>query len=123
MVNRVIVSGRLVKDPVVKTLPSGTIITKFSIAVNRKYKNKNGKWMEETSFFDIEAYGKLAERMGSQFSKGYKVIIEGELRQKKWQSSTGQKKSRVKIIAKKVSLIEKPKSTTATKKVEEEIAF
>jgi single-strand DNA-binding protein len=123
--NKVIITGRLVKDPEVKVLANGAQISVFSVAVNRKYKNRNGEWMEETGFFDIEAYGKLAERIGSRLGKGYKVIIEGELRQNKWESSSGQKKSKVKIVARKINLIEKPKSTTATKdaKIEEEITF
>jgi len=117
MVNRVIVSGRLVKDPVVKTLPSGTIVTKFSIAVNRKYKNKNGKWMEATDYIDIEVFGRLAER-AKLLGKGYLVSIEGRLKQEKWTSKSGQKKANIKVIANKVYTIQKPKtSTSKTEKV------
>jgi single-strand DNA-binding protein len=127
MVNRVILEGRLVKDPEVKVLANGTQIAVFSIAVNRKYKNKSGEWIEETNFFDIETYGKLAERVGSQLSKGYKILVEGEIRQEKWQSLSGQKRSKIKIVARKVNLIEKPKSAiTKAKKedlLEEEVAF
>jgi single-strand DNA-binding protein len=83
-------------------------VTSLSIAVNRKFKDKNGEWREETSFFDIESYGKLAERVGSQLSKGYQVIIEGELRQDRWESPSGEKRSRVKIIADRIVLLGKP---------------
>jgi single-strand DNA-binding protein len=117
MVNRVILIGRLVKEPEFRFLPSGTKVAMFSIAVNRKFKDKSGEWKEETSFFDIECYGKLAERM-TQFGKGYQVNIEGELRQEKWQSPTGEKKSKIKIVANKVSLISKPKNATATQNAE-----
>jgi single-strand DNA-binding protein len=100
--------GRLTRDPEVRFLPSGIQVTSLSIAVNRKFKDKNGEWREETSFFDIESYGKLAERVGSQLSKGYQVIIEGELRQDRWESPSGEKRSRVKIIADRIVLLGKP---------------
>jgi single-strand DNA-binding protein len=130
--NKVILIGRLTRDPEVRVLPSGLQVTRFSVAVSRKFKDKNGQWREETSFFDIECYGRLAERTGSQLSKGYQVSIEGELRQDKWQLPSGKKRSKIKIVASKVNLLGKPKSDIATKdtenaksnaSVEEEIAF
>ncbi|MBX0312346.1 MAG: single-stranded DNA-binding protein, partial [Sulfurihydrogenibium sp.] len=54
MLNRVMLIGRLTRDPEVRSLPSGMQATSLSIAVNRKFKDKNGEWREETSFFDIE---------------------------------------------------------------------
>jgi single-strand DNA-binding protein len=100
--------GRLTRDPEVRFLPSGMQVTSLSIAVSRRFKDKNGEWREETSFFDIESYGKLAERVGSQLSKGYQVIIEGELRQDRWESPSGEKRSKVKIVAERIALLGKP---------------
>jgi len=108
MLNRVMLIGRLTRDPEVRFLPSGMQVTSLSIAVSRKFKDKNGEWREETSFFDIESYGKLAERVGSQLSKGYQVIIEGELRQDRWESPSGEKRSKVKIVADRIALLGKP---------------
>jgi single-strand DNA-binding protein len=116
---------RLTKNPEVKVLPSGTKVARFSIAVSRNYKNKNGNWQKETWFFDVECYGKLAERV-AQLGKGYQVTIEGELRQDKWESASGEKRSKVKVVANKVNLVGKPKSVTVVKakeEKEEEIAF
>jgi single-strand DNA-binding protein len=105
--------GRLTRDPEVRFLPSGMQVTSLSIAVSRKFKDKNGEWREETSFFDIESYGKLAERVGSQLSKGYQVIIEGELRQDRWESPSGEKRSKVKIVAERIALLGKPSDRNA----------
>lgn len=108
MLNRVMLIGRLTRDPEVRFLPSGMQVTSLSIAVSRNFKDKNGEWREETSFFDIESYGKLAERLGSQLSKGYQVLIEGSLRQDRWESPSGEKRSKVKIVADRIVLIGKP---------------
>jgi len=108
MLNRVMLIGRLTRDPEVRFLPSGMQATSFSVAVNRKFKDKNGEWREETSFFDIESYGKLAERLGTQLGKGYQILIEGSLRQDRWESPSGEKRSKVKIVADRIALIAKP---------------
>jgi single-strand DNA-binding protein len=100
--------GRLTRDPEVRFLPSGIQITSLSIAVNRRYKDKSGEWREETSFFDVEAFGKIAERVGTQLSKGYQILIEGSLRQDRWESSSGEKRSKVKIVADRIALLGKP---------------
>jgi single-strand DNA-binding protein len=82
-------------------------VTSFTVAVNRKYKDKGGNWQEEAYFFDVETFGKLAERV-SQLDKGYQILVEGELRQDKWESPAGEKRSKVKIVANKIALIGKP---------------
>jgi single-strand DNA-binding protein len=127
--NKVILSGRLTKAPEVRFLPSGMQVTTFSIAVARKFKDKNGNWNEEVSYFDIETFGKVAQRAAESLNKGYQVLIEGQLKQEKYQDKNGNKKSKIKIIASKVNLLGKPKSATANaqntkaEEVEEEIAF
>jgi len=107
MLNRVMLIGRLTRDPEVRFLPSGTQATSFSVAVNRKFKDKNGEWKEEAYFFDIEAFGQVAERVGS-LGKGYQILIEGSLRQDRWESPSGEKRSKVKIVADRIALIAKP---------------
>jgi single-strand DNA-binding protein len=100
--------GRLTRDPEVRFLPSGMQVTSLSIAVNRNFKDKNGEWREEASFFDVETFGKIAEKVGTQLSKGYQILIEGELRQDRWESPSGEKRSKVKIVAYRIALIGKP---------------
>lgn len=115
MLNRVILIGRLTKNPEVRFLPSGMQVTSFSVAVNRKFKDKNGEWKEDAHFFDIETFGKLAERVGS-LNKGYQILIEGELRQDKWESPAGEKRSKVKIVANRIALLGKPADVNNTEK-------
>jgi single-strand DNA-binding protein len=112
--------GRLTRDPEVRFLPSGMQVTSLSIAVSRNFKDKNGEWREETSFFDVEAFGKLAERVGTQLSKGYQILIEGSLRQDKWESSSGEKRSKVKIVAYRIALLGKPVDRNAKSTLTEE---
>jgi single-strand DNA-binding protein len=63
MLNKVLIIGNLVRDPVINFLPSGTQVVEFSIAYNRRFK-VNDEWREETHFFDVRAYGRLAENTG-----------------------------------------------------------
>lgn len=120
MLNKVLLIGRLSRNPEVRFLPSGMQITSFTIVVNRRYKSKNGEWQEEPYFFDVEAYGNVAERVGSTLSKGYQVLLEGSLRQDKWESQSGEKRSKVKIVADRVSIISKPKSKNVDSEINEE---
>lgn len=122
MLNKVLLIGRLSRNPEIRYLPSGMQVTSFTIAVNRNYKDKNGNWQEESYFFDVETFGNLAERIGNTISKGYQVLIEGSLRQDKWETNTGEKRSKIKIVADKVSLISKPASKQAdVSQIDEEV--
>ncbi|MCS7195849.1 MAG: single-stranded DNA-binding protein [Aquificaceae bacterium] len=108
MLNRVIIIGRLIRDPVIKYLPSRTQVAEFVLAYNRRYLSGD-TWKEESHFFDVKAYGKLAEGIGSRISKGYMVVVEGRLTQDKWTDKEGNTQSRVRIVADSVRIINKPK--------------
>ncbi len=110
MLNKVFLIGRLTRDPEIRFLPSGTQVTTFTLAVNRAYKTKDSdQWKEETYFFDVEAFSFLAERLGKQLNKGTQIVLEGSLRQDKWETPSGEKRSKIKIVAEKVSIIGTPK--------------
>jgi single-strand DNA-binding protein len=116
MLNKVFLIGRLTRDPEIRFLPSGSQITSFSIAVNRAYKTKDSdEWKEETYYIDIDTFGYLAERLGKQLSKGTQILVEGSLRQDRWETQTGEKRSKIKVVADKVSLL----SGKGTQKEEE----
>jgi single-strand DNA-binding protein len=104
MLNKVFLIGRLTRDPEIRFLPSGSQVTSFTLAVNRAYRSGN-EWKEETYFFDIEAFGMLAERLGKQLNKGTQILVEGQLRQDRWETASGEKRVKVKIIAERVSLM------------------
>ncbi len=108
MLNKVILIGRLVKDPVMRYMPSGSQIAEFSIAYTRRYM-VNEVWKEESHFFEVKAYGRVAENLVSRISKGYTVVIEGRLTQDRWTDKEGRTQSKVRIVAESVRIINKPK--------------
>ncbi|RLJ71594.1 single-strand binding protein [Hydrogenivirga caldilitoris] len=108
MLNKVLLIGRLTSDPVIRYLPSGTPITEFGIVWNRRYRTGD-EWKEESHFFDIKAYGKLAEDLAERLSKGYQVVVEGRLTQDRWTGQDGKNYSRIRVVAESVKIIRKPK--------------
>ncbi|HID66059.1 MAG TPA: single-stranded DNA-binding protein [Aquificaceae bacterium] len=121
MLNKVLLIGRLTKDPVITYLPKGTPVVDLTIAYNRRYRNQEGQWQEETHFFDVKAYGKPAEDWATRFSKGYMVLVEGRLVQEKWERE-GKKFSKVRIVAESIKLISRPKGTEEVSEEEETIS-
>ncbi|MFN3814282.1 MAG: single-stranded DNA-binding protein [Aquificaceae bacterium] len=117
MLNKVLLIGRLIKDPVVRYLPSGNPAAEFSIAYNRRYK-VGEDWREESHFFDVKAYGKLAENLTTRISKGYTVVIEGRLVQERWTDKEGKAQSKIRILAEAVKIINKPKMEEPAEEVE-----
>jgi len=91
--NRVVLVGNLTRDPELRYAPNGTAVAKFSIAVNRKYKEN-----DETSFFDIVFFGKPAEIIAEYMKKGRPLLVEGRLQQRRWETDEGQKRSKVEVV-------------------------
>lgn len=107
-VNRVILVGRLGKDPEIRSIPSGTSVAKFSLATDERFTDKNGEKQERTEWHNIVAWGKLAEICGQYLRKGKLVFIEGSIRTESWDDKeTGVKKYRTEIIAKDMQMLEK----------------
>ncbi|RPJ12102.1 MAG: single-stranded DNA-binding protein [Deltaproteobacteria bacterium] len=96
--NRSILAGNLTRDPELKNLPSGAALCEFTLAVNRKWKDKNsGQMKEEVSFIDCVSWGKAAEVITQYVKKGNPLLVEGSLRQERWEQQDGQKRSRVRV--------------------------
>jgi single-strand DNA-binding protein len=107
-VNRVILIGRLGKDPEIRSIPSGTSVAKFSLATDERFTDKNGEKQDRTEWHNIVAWGKLAEICGQYLRKGKLVFIEGSIRTDSWDDKeTGVKKYRTEIIAKDMQMLEK----------------
>lgn len=96
--NKVMVTGRLTRDPETKYLPSGAAVATLGLAINRPFQDKNGEWKQETIFIDVETWSKLAERCSEGMKKGDQVYVEGRLKQETWERD-GQKRSAIKIVA------------------------
>ncbi|HYT33641.1 MAG TPA: single-stranded DNA-binding protein [Ktedonobacteraceae bacterium] len=89
MLNKIMLIGNLGKDPEMNYTPSGMAITKFSLAVNRYKKSSTGERQEETEWFNIVAWDKLAETCNTYLHKGSKVYIEGRVQQRKYTDKNG----------------------------------
>jgi single-strand DNA-binding protein len=89
MLNKIMLIGNLGRDPEMNYTPSGTAVTKFSLAVSRSRKSNTGERQEETEWFNIVAWDKLAEICNQYLHKGSKVYIEGRVQQRKYTDKNG----------------------------------
>jgi single-strand DNA-binding protein len=102
--NKVLLIGRLTRDPEVRTFASGGKVARFGFAVNRRRKNpQTGQWEDEPVYLEIEAFNRgesarLADQVEQFFSKGRQFYIEGHLRLNQWTSNDGQKRSRLVVV-------------------------
>ncbi|MEO0093389.1 MAG: single-stranded DNA-binding protein [candidate division WOR-3 bacterium] len=106
--NYVVVMGRATNEPELKYTPKGNAVCNFSIAVNRRWKDKEtDEWKEETNFFRVAAFGKTAERCGELLKKGSAVLIEGRLRSRSWNTQDGEKRNIVEIVPIRLQILDK----------------
>lgn len=97
--NSLIIEGNLVKDSVLTEPAPGFKKCYFTIGVNRFYKNRNNQDVNEASFFDVEAYGNMAEYCSEKAKKGRGVRVVGRLKQDTWKDSNGKSASKVYVVA------------------------
>ena len=113
-VNRVILSGRLTRDPDRRYAQDGTAVTGFAIAFHRRYRGRDGKPAEQTGFVDVMTYQRLAEVCGEYLKRGSAVLVEGRLQQREWSGGAGGKRSRLEIRAEMVHFLERRPEGAAT---------
>ena len=89
--------GNLTRDPESRATPKGTAVCSFSLAMNRRYKTESGEDRDETTFVDVEAYGKQAELISKYVTKGRPLMVEGRLKLDTWEKN-GEKRSRLKVV-------------------------
>ena len=105
--NKVILMGNLTRDPEVRYASSGSAIAKLSIAVNRYWRNKDGQQQEETTFVDVDAFGRQAETISQYLKKGRPIMIEGRLKLDQWEDKqTGQKRSKLGVVLDRFEFID-----------------
>lgn len=102
-INSVVLVGRLTRDIEVRYTPTGVPVGKLGLANNRRSK-KGEQWVEETNFFDVTLFGKIAESLTPYLTKGQQICVEGELRFESWEKE-GQKFSRINIVANNLQLL------------------
>lgn len=108
--NNVTLAGRLTRDPEVKMLAGDLAVANMGLAVNRKWKDRDGTAKEEVTFVDVTAWGRTAENCGQYLRKGSGVYIEGRLKMDDWQTQDGQKRQKLKVEAVSVQFSD-PKKT------------
>lgn len=96
--NKVILIGNLTRDPDLRVTNSGLSICKLGLAVNRNYTTKEGESKDETTYVDIDAFGKQAEILSKYMQKGKPLMIEGRLKLDQWESNEGQKRSKLGVV-------------------------
>lgn len=97
MLNKIIIMGRLTRDPELRRTGSGTAVTSFSLASDRDFKGQNGE--KETDFIDIVAWRTTAEFVSKYFTKGRMAIVEGRLQLRDWTDKEGNKRRSAEVVA------------------------
>lgn len=97
MLNRIIIMGRLTRDPELRRTGSGTPVTSFSLAVDRDFKSQNGE--KETDFIDVVAWRSTAEFVSKYFTKGRMAVVEGRLQIRDWTDRDGGKRRSAEVVA------------------------
>lgn len=110
--NRIILLGRLVKDPDVKVTTSGKTVCTFTLAVDRPFSGKDGK--READFINIQTWNKTAETVGNYVSKGQRLLVEGRLQIRKYQDKQGQNRTVSEVVADRVEFIERKEKDAHT---------
>ena len=96
--NKVLLMGNLTRDVQLKSLPSGQPVAEIGLAINRKFKTKDGQDREEVTYVDCECWGPRAEVIAKYFSKGKPIFIEGRLKLDSWEDKDGQKRSKMRVV-------------------------
>ncbi len=104
-VNKVILIGRLGKDPEVKYTPSGAPVAKFSLATDEVFKDRSGEQQKRTEWHNIVAWNKLAEICGEYLTKGKQIYIEGSIRSRQWEDQAGNKRTSYEIVAREMKML------------------
>jgi single-strand DNA-binding protein len=104
-VNKVILIGRLGKDPDVKYTPSGAPVAKFTLATDEVFKDRSGEQQRRTEWHNIVAWNKLAEICGEYLTKGKQIYIEGSIRSRQWEDQAGNKRTSYDIVAREMKML------------------
>lgn len=117
--NKVILVGNLTRDPELRVTGTGLSICKIGLAVNRSYTSKEGESKDETTFVDVDVFGKQAEILGKYMQKGRPLMVEGRLKLDQWESNDGQKRSKLGVVLESFQFLggrddNVPRSTSAS---------
>jgi len=109
--NKVMIIGNVGTDPEMRYTASGNAVTTFRIACSRNYTTPDGERREETEWFSVVTWGKLAETCSQFLQKGRRAYVEGRLQTRSWEGSDGQRRFRTEVIANTVLFLDRPQAT------------
>jgi single-strand DNA-binding protein len=108
-INRVVLVGRLTRDPELRALPSGTSVCSLRIACNSAQRDGTGEFTERPNYFDVAVFGARGENVANYMRKGGRVAIDGRLDWREWETADQQKRQAVSIVADTVQFLDPPK--------------
>jgi single-strand DNA-binding protein len=100
--------GRLGHDPEVRVTPNGRKFARFNVAVNRVWNNDSGERHVSTDWFSVEVWGRLCEICEQYLSKGRLVYVEGRMQNERWEDDKGETRSRAKLVAQEMQMLDRP---------------
>ncbi|MCL5264855.1 MAG: single-stranded DNA-binding protein [Chloroflexi bacterium] len=116
--NKVMIIGNVGRDPEMRYTQSGAPVTSFSVAASRRWTTPEGEQREETEWFNVVTWNKLAETANRYVAKGSKVYIEGRLQTRSWEGQDGQKRYRTEVVANSLIMLDsRQKSAGGTDEV------
>ena len=118
-VNKMIIVGNLGSEPEMRFTPNGNPVTSFRVATNWRFTNSQGERREETEWFTVVTWNRLAEQCNQFLTKGRLIYVEGRLRTRTWESQDGEKRFRNEIVADNVTFLDRQAAVASEDKVEE----
>ena len=118
--NQVFLVGNLVRDPDLRYAPSGDAVANLRVAVNRVYNTREGEKREETCFVTVVVWRKQAEVCGEYLNKGSPILVEGRLQSRSWETSEGEKRSTLEVVARRVQFLSRKGKEEMRGKIGEE---
>jgi single-strand DNA-binding protein len=107
-INRVVLVGRLTRDPEIRSLPSGTSVCGLRIACNGGRRDADGTLRDRPNYFDVSVYGAQADAVGRFTRKGRRVGIDGRLEWREWETDDQQRRQAVSVVAERVQFLDSP---------------
>lgn len=131
MLNKVILIGRLGRDPETRFMPNGEAVCNFSVATSEKYTDKNGQRQEASEWHNVTMYRKLAEIAGEYLKKGSQVYIDGKIKSRKYTDKNGVERTAYDIIANEMKMLggnaqtpaQKPQPAQAQEDIDDDVPF
>jgi len=105
--NKVIIIGNVGTDPEMRFTPNGSPVTSFRMATSRSYTSTDGERKQETEWFDVVTWNRLAENCNQFLTKGQRAYVEGRLRTRSWEGQDGQRHQRIEIVANRVLFLDR----------------